>query len=101
MLAKNSVLESLTLHSPERLDETSLVSWRKTLPFLRDNESLKSLTISFNGDEFEPHVATVCFDTVAMLAGNTTLEYLDIKLVKKNYFLVDLEEGASALDKTR
>jgi hypothetical protein len=100
MLAKNCVLESLTLHSPEnldetdedswrsyswywaphapeRLDETSLVSWRMSLPFIRDNESLKWITISFNGDE--AHVATLCFDTVAMLKGNTTLEYLHIK----------------------
>jgi hypothetical protein len=100
MLAKNSVLESLTLHFPEnldepganswrtwywtlhipeRLDETSLVSWRKILPLIRDNESLKSLTISFNRDTFNPHISTLCFDTVAMLEDNTTLEYLHIK----------------------
>jgi hypothetical protein len=117
MLAKNSVLESLSLHPPENLDEmgedhtwrawnvdemdedqlswrtsygglqhfpdrlaeASLVSWRKTLPFIRDNATLKSLTFFFNGDEIEPHVATLCFDTVAMLKGNTTLEYLHIK----------------------
>jgi hypothetical protein len=82
MLANNFVLESLTLHcpeSPESLDDTSVVSWRKTLPFIRNNESLKSLTISFNGDASNPPLSTVCFDTVTMLEGNTTLECLDIK----------------------
>jgi hypothetical protein len=79
MLAQNPVLESLTLHSPEDLDDTSVVSWRKTLPFIRNNESLKSLTISFNGDAFNPPISALCFDTVAMLEGNTTLECLDIK----------------------
>jgi hypothetical protein len=54
-------------------------SWRKTLPFIRDNTTLKSLTISFNEDALDPHHATLCFDTVAMLEGNTTLECLDIK----------------------
>jgi hypothetical protein len=79
MLAQNSVLEALTLHSPEYLDETSVVSWRRTLPFIRDSATLKSLTISFNEFALDSHVATVCFDTVAMLEGNTTLECLDIK----------------------
>jgi hypothetical protein len=77
MLAKNSVLESLTLHSPESLDETGVVSWRKNLPFIW--ETLKSLTISFKGVALDPHVATVCFDTVAMLEEDTTLECLDVK----------------------
>jgi hypothetical protein len=36
-LANNSVLETLPLHSLESLDDTSIVSWRKTLPFIRDN----------------------------------------------------------------
>jgi hypothetical protein len=79
MLAQNSVLESLTLHSPEDLDDTSVVSWRKTLPFIRDNATLKSLTLSFDGNALCPHVANLCFDTVAMLEGNTALECLDIK----------------------
>jgi hypothetical protein len=78
-LSINSVLESLTLHSGESLDDASVLSWRKTLPFIRDNESLKSLTISFSGDALDPHVATLCFDTVAMLEGSTTLECLDMK----------------------
>jgi hypothetical protein len=82
MLAQNSVLESLTLRSTESLDEMGVVSWRKTLPFLRDSATLKSLTISFNKvstRRVSSHVATVCFDTVAMLDGNTTLDCLDIK----------------------
>jgi hypothetical protein len=79
MLAQNSVLESLTLHSPEDLDDTSVVSWRKTLPFIRDNATLKYLKISFNWRPLVPHVATICFDTVTMLEGNTTLESLEIK----------------------
>jgi hypothetical protein len=76
-LAKNSVLETLTLSHADLCD-TSLVSWSKTLPFIRDNATLKSLKISFTGDAFDPYVATLCFDTVAMLEGNTTLECLDI-----------------------
>jgi hypothetical protein len=76
---KNSALESLTLHSPESLDETGVHSWHTTLPFIRDNATLKSLSISFTGDALDPHVATLCFDTVTMLEGNTTLECLDIK----------------------
>jgi hypothetical protein len=80
MLAKNAVLESLALHSPERLDDTSVLSWRKTLPFIRNNAILKSLTLSFTGQSLvSQHVASVCFDTVSMLEGNTTLECLDIK----------------------
>jgi hypothetical protein len=79
MLAQNSVLESLTLHSHKSLSDTGVVSWRTTLPFLRDNAILKSLTLSFTGRPLVSHVATVCFDTVTMLEGNTTLESLDIK----------------------
>jgi hypothetical protein len=79
MLAQNSVLESLTLHSLRNLDETDVVSWRNTLLSVRDNESLKSLTISFRRDALDPHVATICLDTVAILEGSTTLEYLNIK----------------------
>jgi hypothetical protein len=79
-LANNSVLESLTLHSPESLDDRSMISWRKTLPFIRDTATLKSLTISFDKEQpLDPYVATLCFDTVAMLEGNTSLESLDIK----------------------
>jgi hypothetical protein len=78
-LAKNSVVESLALHSPESLDDTTVASWRKTLPFIRDNATLKSLKIAFNSDDaLDSHVATLCLDTVAMLEGNTTLECLDI-----------------------
>jgi hypothetical protein len=78
-LADNSVLESLALYSPDSLDDRSVISWRKTLPFIRDSVTLKSLTITFIGDALEPQVATFCFDTVAMLKGNTSLESLEIK----------------------
>jgi hypothetical protein len=78
-LASNSVLESLTLHCPVSLDDTSVLSWRKTLPFIRKNRTLKSLSISFSGDALDPQVAIFCFDTVAMLKGKTTLECLEIK----------------------
>jgi hypothetical protein len=62
----------LALHFPESLDGTSLISWRKTLPFIRDNATLKSL-ISINWDM---QWLTCCIDTVTMLEGNTTLECL-------------------------
>jgi hypothetical protein len=81
-LASNSVLEDLTLRLPERLDGTSVVSWRKTLPFLRDNATLKSLTISLTSGHvpvLDPYITNLCIDTITMLEGNTTLEYLDIK----------------------
>jgi hypothetical protein len=79
----SSVLEFLTLSSfyTESLDKMGVVSWLGILPFIpfiRDHITLKSLTICFNNGEFDAHVVTVCFDTVAMLEGNTTLECLDI-----------------------
>jgi hypothetical protein len=52
-----------TLHPPESVDDTSVLHWRKTLPFIPSNESLKSLTISFNGDALDRHVSTLCFNT--------------------------------------
>jgi hypothetical protein len=99
-LADNSVLESLALYSPDSLDDRSVISWCKTLPFIRDSATLKSLKISFDedefdsdedefdsdGDEFDSYedrfdspVANLSFNSVAMLKGNTTLECLDIK----------------------
>jgi hypothetical protein len=36
-LANNSVLEDLTIRPPERLEGASVLSWCKTLPFLRDD----------------------------------------------------------------
>jgi hypothetical protein len=95
VLAKNSVLEELTLHfdrgypysSP--LINTDVASWRRTLPFLRDNKTLKLLVIDLNGGTLEPHVATLCIDTVAMLEDNISLEVLDIKsrgFSLSNYF---------------
>jgi hypothetical protein len=62
MLAKNSVLESLTLHCPQSLDEASVVSWRKTVPFIWDNATIKSLTFSLgegDGYTYGSHVNTV------------------------------------------
>jgi hypothetical protein len=47
--------------------------------FICDNTTLKPLTISIEGDALDRHVATLFFDTVAMLEGNTTLGCLDIK----------------------
>jgi hypothetical protein len=59
-LANNSVLESLTLRSPERLDGAGVVSWRKTLPFIRDNATLKSLTISLtSGLVLDPFMSPI------------------------------------------
>jgi hypothetical protein len=88
-LANNSVLESLTLHSV-RLDDISLSSWRNTLPFIRGNATLKSLTISFDGDALDGHVAMLCLDSVGMLGNNNTLECLGIKsggISPDTYFL--------------
>jgi hypothetical protein len=78
-LASNSVLESLTLHFPVSLNDASLISWRKILPFIQDNATLKSLTISLtSGHLVDSHTATFCIDTVTMLEGNTALECLVI-----------------------
>lgn len=38
-----------------------------------------SSRLHYNGDEVDPRVATVCFDTVTMLEGITSLESLVIK----------------------
>jgi hypothetical protein len=79
-LASNSVLESLTLHFRGRLDGASVFSWRKTLPFIRDNATLKSLTIVItSGHVLDPYVTNLCIDTLTMLEGNTSLECLNIK----------------------
>jgi hypothetical protein len=89
MLEKNSVLEELTLHCnrDSLLGGTAVASWHRTLPFLWDNKTLKSLAIIFNGAL--PHVGTLCIDTVAMLGYNDTLEVLDISsrgFSLNNYF---------------
>jgi hypothetical protein len=80
VFAKNSVLEKLTLHCgcgplPGGTDDSA---WRRTLPSLRDNKTLKSLVIIFNAEVVAPQVATICVDMVAMLEDNISLECLDI-----------------------
>jgi hypothetical protein len=75
VFAKNSKL-SLYCDSDYLLGDTEDTSWRKTLPFLR-GKTLKSFVINLNGEAVEPHVATLCFDTVAMLEDNSSLERLD------------------------
>jgi hypothetical protein len=66
VFAKNSVLEELTLHCAcgSEPGDTDVVSWRRTLPFLRDNKTLKSFTLLVNGDVTEPKAATLFVDTV-------------------------------------
>jgi hypothetical protein len=80
VFAKNSVLEELTLRCDigSRLCDTDLISWRRTLPFLRDNKTLKSFTITAAGGAMFPHVASFRTDTVAMLENNSSLECLEI-----------------------
>jgi hypothetical protein len=79
VLAENSVLEELVLGMEGSLDDSHLVSWRKTLPFLRNNKTLKSLTINVDCGFKEPRALALCLDTVAMLKDNTSLEILDIQ----------------------
>jgi hypothetical protein len=70
--------------------DTEVASWRTTLPFLRDNKTLKSLVTILIEEEVEPqHVATLCTDTVAMLEDNIALECLDVRagaISPDNYF---------------
>jgi hypothetical protein len=91
------VLEELTLHCSnnftrdagrswgsirrarmDRLD-VDTASWRTVLPFLRDNKTLKSFTFHIDKRIQDPSVTTLCSDTVAMLEGNSSLEYLGIQ----------------------
>jgi hypothetical protein len=79
VFAKNSVLEELTLDcARSSLGETEVASWRTILPFLRDNKTLTSFTITVNGGAMSLHVASFCIDTVAMLENNSSLECLEI-----------------------
>jgi hypothetical protein len=85
VFAKNSVLEELTLHfdrdypyCSSLVDDADVASWCRTLPFLRDNKTLKSFTMVVNGDVVEPHATAICIDTVASLGDNISLECLDI-----------------------
>jgi hypothetical protein len=79
VFAKNTVLEELSLccGCGSRLGDTDLVAWRNTLPFLRDNKTLKSLKIRVIN--WSPPFATFYFDMVAMLKDNKSLECLDLK----------------------
>jgi hypothetical protein len=91
VFAKNSVLEELTLHcdSATRVGDRDVASWRRTLPFLRDNKTLKSLTLFVNGDVVRRCVAALCIDTVVMLEDNMSLEVLDIQtegVGREDYF---------------
>jgi hypothetical protein len=91
VFAKNSVLEELTLKCDHDslLSDTDVASWRRTLPFLRDNKTLKSLVIILNRTAMPPPLATFCIDTVAILEDNISLEVLDIKndgISPDNYF---------------
>jgi hypothetical protein len=64
-----------TLQPPESVDYTSVVHWRKTLPLIRNNESLKSLQWRCIG----PSCLNSLFQYVHHLEGNATLESLVIK----------------------
>jgi hypothetical protein len=93
IFAKNTVLEELTLccDSVSQRGDMEVVAWRKTLPFLRDNKTLKSLVITVCVRAVDPHVAAFCFDTAAMMKDNCSLECLDIGshgvLCLDNYFI--------------
>jgi hypothetical protein len=82
-LEQNSVLE--TLYSHESLDDTNVASWRKTLPLIGGNESIKkSLTISINGHasmDMRWTFTSPLFVSIRLPCGEgyTTLECLDIK----------------------
>jgi hypothetical protein len=80
VLANNSVPEELTLHCVGSVHGcTEVASFHSTVPFLRDNKTLKSCTYAVVGEAMEPHVAPLCIDAAAILKDNTSLEILDIK----------------------
>jgi hypothetical protein len=72
VFSKNAVLEEFILGcaNGSPMVDTDVVTWRKTLPFLRDNKTLKSLVITVDRVSLDPHVTTFCFDTVTMLKDN-------------------------------
>jgi hypothetical protein len=80
VFAKNSVLEELTLHCVDDslVGDTDVASWRKTLPFLRDNKTLKSSTFGVHGGRLDTRVNTLCIDTAALLGDSIALECLNI-----------------------
>jgi hypothetical protein len=95
-LERNSTLECLTLQSLTvrhddddadddadddgfYIDNGGLAQLRETVPFLRINASLKSLTLVCE-DTAASDVGHLCIDTVSALAVNKSLEYLDIKI---------------------
>jgi hypothetical protein len=95
VFAKNSVLEELTLNCDtgypysSLAGDTDVASWRRTLPLIRDNKTLKSFTLGGNGNVEEPHATAICIDTVAILGDNCTLDCLDVKtraISPNNYF---------------
>jgi hypothetical protein len=82
VFAKNTVLEELTLrfYGDSVLRDTEVAALRKTLPFLRDNKTLKSLELCFVSRALGPPLATFCLDTITMLKDNNSLERLDIDI---------------------
>jgi hypothetical protein len=79
VFAKNSVLEELTLRcdNGSLLCDTDLISWRRTLPFLRDNKTLKSFKFftTIGALAANPHAATFCINTVSMLGDNSSRDF--------------------------
>jgi hypothetical protein len=100
IFAKNTVLEELALGCDNgfQMGGTEVVAWRKTLPFLRDNKTLKSLVITACVRAVGPHVVTFCFDTVAMLKDNCSLECLDIRDRFKGFGVLCLDNYFTALE---
>jgi hypothetical protein len=91
VLVNNSVLEELTLICVGSIQGcTEVASFRSTLPFLRDNKTLKAFTYALVGEAMEPLVAPLCIDAAAILKDNTSLEILDIMtsntISLNNYF---------------
>jgi hypothetical protein len=78
VFAKNTVLEVLTLRCDSSPGDTDVVAWRNTLPFLRDNKTLKSLTINADYGSKHSHLSAFCIDTAAILKDNNSLEILNI-----------------------
>jgi hypothetical protein len=97
VFVKNTVLEELTLRRfcGPLMGDTDVVAWRNTLPFLRDNKTLKSLVVTVDGD----HVANFCLDTVTMLKDNCSLECLDINSSGVGTHVLRLDDYLAALER--
>jgi hypothetical protein len=78
VFAKNSVLEELVFCIEGSVADLHVPLWRGTLPSLRDNKALKSLTINADYGFKSPHVSAFCIDMTAILKDNSSLEILDI-----------------------